>query len=234
MKKLIPLVLVVLLGCSQVGAQDSSGSSSPKRSPAPVAVHPDEDQLRGAILSLEDLPAGWISVGRLDLPEASEVTEFGCSSGMFGSPTPAEAEVQWEFQNGGSAQLLHYLASYASVEEAQTELALISAQMDDCGQVVQSDEVSDEYIELTAIEVPDFGDETVAYRFTSEVIIRDRPQEAFGGVGDFIFVRLANIIMSVSYIGIDERGEPPVSRKDAEHMLQRSVDLLESVTAAAR
>lgn len=214
------MLTVLLPACARSQTVGDTSASTPAD---PAAQ--EERRLQPALLTIGDLPEGWTNVGRVD-PADDDGSRHECSDD-YGTEGAARAELEWEFARGDEYQLLHWVASYASVEQARSEFELMQSQMLACPQWQEADERTETQFTMQPFAFPPVGDQTLAVRVDARINGRGNTGTPVFLTGDVITVRLGSLIGALSHAGFRSNSKPPLDSAQTEAFTRAAVQSMQ-------
>ena len=191
----IVLTIVALGGCTggrAVGRPTASAPGSASTGPGPTAAVGLE-QLRRALLTVDDLPPGWEAVGYLTEPNDPDRVE-DCPR-LHWLYSLMEREVEASFgrvpTSGNGPALFEWLA-WKGVTEADALIDEVAAVVRDCPHALVDSGLRGSVVTLAPLPFPALGDRTYALRMT---VTGDRRTEL-----DQVFVRTAGVLVVVRHV----------------------------------
>lgn len=158
---LVAALLLVGCGSSDEGSDEAS-ATTPTTVPVPVIL--DQAQLNGLLLTVGDLPPGWV----LTPPEAStgSSTDTLCPDGQATVESEQHPTVETSFAQGETGPFVYQALS--SAEDAEAHFADVTQAFDSClGQTWTEDmDGSPMDVSLNQVSSVQVGDETAAYRLS--------------------------------------------------------------------
>jgi hypothetical protein len=235
MKRLLLILIAGLAACS--GSNRSATIETTAEGKEEAA---STEELRAALLRIEDLPTGWTiappeASPSVDPLETDEGTGFCNEPIIDKKQAPASAEV--EFSKGAelSNHLFQAVVSYDSRRKASKAFDDIQDAAQKCTQWEDGDASTTSKLTLQGLSFPKLGDETLAVRMGGEVKSKPDPSEEFsfdvtGTVaGDIVVIRSDNLVTVLGQIGIGIFGPASVDSKETEMIARKAIDRLEKV-----
>jgi len=217
----------MLAACStSEPAGSSAGSSSrPAGDSAPAVEQLTVEQLRTAVLALDDLPtSGSFAADESDQAE-EETSGLGCLDGLAGTDDPDVRDVDASFSDGFFTNVLASAASYRSVEDAAAKVSQLRDAVDGCDEV---DTDLDDGGHLTgAVSVDGQADTTLRVSLNGSVTTDDATQliDELPFTVVFDIARVDNNLASTAVIYAGESTDA-----DIDVLSTRAVEKLNAVT----
>lgn len=217
MKRPVLLVVLVLLLWS-CGSSDDKSDSNPAEGSDSAGTE-ESSELQGKLLTVGDLPGGYV-VGEADVSgNASQICE-GKLAIDERFPPAEKAEV--EFQKSGTQALsgnlvAEMLAEYSNDGDAEEAFNGAESAAQECATFEQTDEEDGTAIkgQITPIaSFPRFGDETLALTATGEVTLQNNTVPL---TLEVVFVREGETLIGVANGGV---GGSPVDPQLTEQLTE--------------
>jgi hypothetical protein len=229
-----------LLLVSACGDDDTAATPTTTASPSPtasVAVVLSEAELEARLLTVDDLPSGFTESTDDDADDAAEDEGLGltsddpqCQAVLDRSEeSEAESTASVAFESEDSTTLVG--EDLESFEQDGAERSLSDAR--DGVETCDSVRFEDGDGELTVEELTldeEYGDETVAARFTGQIDLGDGEQIEM--TVDVVSVRIVNNVVSVTVFSLGGSAEADASAVDTEEIVRAAVDKFTSAADA--
>jgi len=202
------LALGTAAGCG--GSGGSKGAAKPAAAPHPAAAPPTTAELRARLLTLADLPTGFVSdsdtadangeMSSAD-PHCRAMTDLMNSDGH---PAGALATADASFTRSQfGPNIATGLAGFATPEAAQQLLAGVTEAMHTCTKLTETDKDGSSYDFLVApLSFPATGDASGAIRVVTDV--DDLPAQV-----DIVLVRVGSTLLYVADTGFGTADTDP-------------------------
>lgn len=168
----------------------STPTSTPTTTPTPTPKPLTQADLEKALLSLDDLPAGWAVRTENEEDEADKETyTFLCQEYQKQSI----AKVNADFQKGQVGPfLVNSVVTYPPGEAESQFVAMLSA-VDQCATFTDTQDGTTTEWAVTPISFPKLGDQSFAIRASSEFVL------GFIEV-DSVYIRISDTVTSIQYM----------------------------------
>ncbi len=196
------LAAVLLVGCG--GDKDDSPPTGSDTTRGPRRPLSDADASE-AVLTLEDLPAGWSFRA-----SAVDRTDGFCKEFDLAEGVPPAGRARAEFQ-GGASYLNHVVAVYDAASDATRRMQIVKAGVARCRRFT-ADQVS---LDLSAGTYPKLGDETIAVKGTGKA--GDVPVTV-----QLLFVRAGRVVTFLAGLTGETLTGPTLDAKALEGVARRA------------
>jgi hypothetical protein len=196
------LAAALLVGCGGDGADSPRAGSDTTAAPRRALSDADASE---AVLTLEDLPAGWSF-------RASSLDRTGgfCKEFDLGEEVPPAGRARAEFE-GGASYLNHVVAVYNAASDATRRMQIVKGGLAKCRRFT-ADQLS---LDLAAATYPKLGDETIAVKGTGKA--GDVPVTV-----QLLFVRTGRVVTSVVGLSGETLAGPRLDGKALEDVARRA------------
>lgn len=218
MKQLLVAAALVFTGCGGGAGDDKARTVQPTSTTAAAGedetttTEEPDGSLAAAMLTLEDLPAGWTA----SPPDADDTTDEFCEGEDPFTEIQADEEVEASFQQSDVGPFIASFAEqHGSDDEAQEALDLFVDAVNSCGEFTNVEEDGTETIyRFSPLSFPQLGDDTFAARLSGTT--------AFGPItADFVFARDGDRvggIVNAALGAMDSSLTEPLMRKVMERL----------------
>jgi hypothetical protein len=193
----------------------STPTSTPTITPTPTPKPLTQADLEKALISLDDLPAGWAVRTEDEEDEANKETfTFLCQEYQKKSIAKASAD----FQKGQVGPFLMNSVVTYPPGEAESQFADMLSAVDQCATFTDTQDGTTTEWTVTPISFPKLGEQSFAIRASSEFVL------GFIEV-DSVYIRIGDTITSIQYMvlglqSIDSTQTEQFARIAGENLLQ--------------
>ncbi|HET9017081.1 MAG TPA: hypothetical protein VFN57_15875 [Thermomicrobiaceae bacterium] len=168
---------------------------TPTPTPLPTPAGTPVPQLWSAELRYADVPSGW-SRASVDSSNLMDSTHFSCDGKWMGDPVyyTTSAGIQFLSPNGNEV-LVHALWQSATVSDARKEMTFYRSAYACSTWDILLTNGADVVYHVTPLALPQYGDESVAVRMTSEV------SGKAGLTQQIVYLRIGSVLSEVTVIG---------------------------------
>jgi hypothetical protein len=217
-------VLAIILSfaaCSESNRAGTVGTPDSKESAAP------SDSLKAALLTIEDMPKGWMT----DPPVGSSGIDM--ESGFCNKPiirredVPASVDVKFYRAAEKSTNVfLELLVSYESEQEASKAFEEIQQAARGCTRWETTDASSESEFTLESLSFPKQGDDTLAVRVSGKFTPKANPHILGTATGETIVLRKGKLIGVLVQAAIGFFQPPALESKEMESITRKAAEKL--------